>query len=51
MPQLGGIINFCSLIGPGGLGFVHSNKEHWIKNVGNVPATYFVVAIGSEADT
>ncbi len=39
------------LIGPGGLGFVHSNDEHGIKNVGNVPATYFVVAIGPGADT
>lgn len=37
------------VIGPGGLGFVHSNDEHGIKNVGNVPATYFVVAIGPGA--
>ena len=39
------------LLGPGGLGFVHSNEEHAIKNVGSVPATYFVVAIGPGADT
>jgi len=39
------------LIGPGGLGFVHSNEEHGIKNVGDVPATYFVVAIGPGANT
>jgi mannose-6-phosphate isomerase-like protein (cupin superfamily) len=37
--------------GPGGLGFVHSNEEHGIKNVGTGPATYFVVAIGLGADT
>jgi mannose-6-phosphate isomerase-like protein (cupin superfamily) len=38
-------------VGPGGLGFVHSNEEHGIKNVGTGPATYYVVAIGSGADT
>ena len=36
---------------PGGLGFVHSNDEHGIKNIGNTPATYYVVAIGPGADT
>ena len=39
------------ILGPGGLGFVHANEEHGIKNIGNVPATYFVVAIGPGADT
>lgn len=38
-------------LGAGGLGFVHSNEEHGIKNVGTGPATYFVVAIGPGADT
>lgn len=35
----------------GGLGFVHSNEEHGIKNVGTGPATYYVVAIGPGADS
>jgi mannose-6-phosphate isomerase-like protein (cupin superfamily) len=38
-----------SRIGAGGLGFVRSNEEHGIKNVGSIPATYFVVAIGPGA--
>ena len=36
-------------LGPGSLGFVRSNDEHGIKNVGLVPAIYFVVAIGPGA--
>jgi mannose-6-phosphate isomerase-like protein (cupin superfamily) len=38
-------------LGPGGLGFVHSNEEHRIKNVGTGSAIYYVVAIGPGADT
>jgi mannose-6-phosphate isomerase-like protein (cupin superfamily) len=36
-------------IGPGGAGFAASNDEHGVKNAGDTPATYFVVAIGPTA--
>lgn len=41
--------NSTTRLGPGSVGFVRSNDEHGIKNVGMTPATYFVVAIGPGA--
>jgi mannose-6-phosphate isomerase-like protein (cupin superfamily) len=38
-----------SQLGPGSVGFVESNDEHGIKNVGTTSATYFVVAVGPGA--
>ena len=35
----------------GGLGFVRSNEEHGIRNVGTTTANYYVVAIGPGSDT
>ena len=37
-----------SHIGPGSVIYVNSNEEHSWKNVGDVPAQYFVLALGRE---
>jgi mannose-6-phosphate isomerase-like protein (cupin superfamily) len=36
-------------LGPGAVGFVRSNEEHGVKNVGSTAANYFVVEIGPGA--
>ena len=36
-------------MGPGSVGFFHSNDEHGVKNLGTTPATYFIVNIGPTA--
>jgi mannose-6-phosphate isomerase-like protein (cupin superfamily) len=36
-------------LGPGSAGFVGSNDEHGIRNIGTTPAEYFVAAFGKDA--
>ena len=36
-------------VGPGGIIFASSNVMHGLKNVGDTPAKYFVIAIGLES--
>jgi mannose-6-phosphate isomerase-like protein (cupin superfamily) len=35
-------------VGPGGVCYAASNTMHGLKNIGTVPANYFVIAIGTE---
>lgn len=35
---------------PGSVGFVRSNEEHGIRNIGTIPAVYFLVAVGPGAE-
>lgn len=37
-----------TVIGPGSAAFVHSGEEHGVRNTGQEPAQYFVVAIGTD---
>lgn len=41
--------NTSTRLSPGSVGFVRSNDLHGIKNAGETPATYFVVAVGPGA--
>jgi len=42
------VLDKSTRIGPGSVAYVNSNEEHSWKNVGSVPATYFVLALGHE---
>lgn len=37
-----------SRVGPGSVIYIRSNDEHGLKNVGDVPAQYFVLEVGSD---
>ncbi len=38
-----------TVLGPGSAAFIHSNEEHGVRNIGQEPAQYFVIAIGTDA--
>jgi mannose-6-phosphate isomerase-like protein (cupin superfamily) len=37
-----------SVVGPGSVIYIHSNEEHGLKATGDVPAQYFVLALGKQ---
>ena len=37
-----------TVVGPGSVIYIHSNEEHGLKSVGEVPAQYFVLAVGHQ---
>jgi len=37
-----------TIAGPGSVIYIHSNDEHGLKSVGQVPAQYFVLALGKK---
>src|SRR5581483_11560508 len=41
--------NRTERVAPGGVVYAASGELHALKNVGSVPANYFVIAIGTEA--
>lgn len=42
------ILDNTARIGPGSVAYVMSNEKHSWKNVGDTPATYFVLALGRQ---
>jgi len=45
------ILGKTTRIGPGSVAYVNSNEEHSWKNVGDLPATYFVLALGRDKNS
>jgi quercetin dioxygenase-like cupin family protein len=39
-----------TVVGPGSVIYIHSNDEHGLKCTGNVPAQYFVLALGHKTE-
>ena len=45
------IMGKSTTVGAGSVAYVHSNELHGLKNVGDSPAQYFVLAIGREKNS